>query len=995
MAKLFVSYSRKDSTAARKLIEAFKTQIDQEVWVDWESIPPATDWLEQIFRGIESSDAFIFMISPDSIQSEVCNVEIGRAALNNKRIIPIVLRDVKSKDTNEIIRKLNWTFIRETDDFEEGLAKVKTAIDLDIDWLQEHARLQNKALDWHRKKDPSLFLRGKDLRNAQQMLKTYTSKDPIPTDLQRKYIEHSRTSERNRTFAWIATAIAVIALSLLSYATYTQSVRATANAIEARKQADIADRNADTARRNEREARRAQLEAEAAREEAEAAREEAERQEQIAEAQRSAARAQIYQTRPGELYTSTFLAIDSYLTYASPEAEEVLRANISLLPIPVAQMNLGGNINALEFNRDGSTFVTASEDGSACVWKVEDGTKLFCATGSSHVNDAAFSRTADVLVIGNDEGVVQILDATNGDVQTTFRYGVPIWDVNIRTDGNLLAVARDDGKISIIDLNTRKESYRLQMNGQLVESAFSPNGTWIAAGSNAGSITLWNLTNGKIITGARHRSAILSLEFSPNSRLLVSGAKDNNVFVFDTAIGQEVLRIPNEDWVEDIAFQPNGTWFVTASRDKRIRVWDVATGDERLRMLQDSFVQEVQVSSNGQWIATTGSDKTVRVWNSATGAQIFQIPIADTGSVLAFSNNGHYLVAGDQTGTVNIWDISVMPAADKYLQFNGATGDMQFAPSAEWVAVSDENRVWLLNPAQLSATTTRLEGNALFEMRSTIRELAVSPDSSFIAVSTAANDLLLFNRPSNRPMTIRHTGTGHKLAFSADSAQLITSDAEGKVQAWDTSTGSLLNTFIENGGAINSIAVSPTLIAVGLADKIALINIADGEQLPELVSPGNHQTLIFSADGSLMASGNSTGQINLWKYSGNGFGEPISINREPATSLSFSPKADMLALSTLSHVYLIDTQNGYEVARIPHANTVNAVSFSSDGTMLAAISGRVLQFWKLSDMRWIKSDQIVETACSRLVRNLAEAEWSALFEGEPYKPLCTELSVPD
>jgi len=117
MAKLFVYYSRKDSVAARKLIESFKS-IQQDVWVDWESIPPAVDWLEQIFRGIEEADAFIFLISPDSIVSEVCKVEIGRAALNNKRIIPIVLRDVDPKDTIESIRKLNWNFIRETDNFE-------------------------------------------------------------------------------------------------------------------------------------------------------------------------------------------------------------------------------------------------------------------------------------------------------------------------------------------------------------------------------------------------------------------------------------------------------------------------------------------------------------------------------------------------------------------------------------------------------------------------------------------------------------------------------------------------------------------------------------------------------------------------------------------------------------------------------------------------------------------------------------------------------------
>src|SRR5512143_3383601 len=228
MAKLFVSYSRRDSVAARKLIEAFRS-IDQEVWVDWESIPPAADWLEQIFRGIEEADAFLFLISPDSSASEVCKVEIGHAAKNNKRIIPIVLRDVNPKDTVESISKLNWTFMRESDVFEEGLAKVKTAIELDLDWLEEHRRLQVRALEWHRKKDISLLLRGRDLRNAESMVATATSKDPIPTDLQKTYILYSRKNERNRTVAWTATLFALLIMAFLTYAAVQQSRLARAN----------------------------------------------------------------------------------------------------------------------------------------------------------------------------------------------------------------------------------------------------------------------------------------------------------------------------------------------------------------------------------------------------------------------------------------------------------------------------------------------------------------------------------------------------------------------------------------------------------------------------------------------------------------------------------------------------------------------------------------------------------------------------------------------
>ena len=118
------------------------------------------------------------------------------------------MRDVQPKDTPENIRKLNWTFIRENDNFEEGLAKVKTAIELDLDWLEEHRRLLVRSLEWHRKKDPSLLLRGRDLRNARHMVPTATLQDPFPTELQQSLFNTAQQSERNRIITFFVTGFA-------------------------------------------------------------------------------------------------------------------------------------------------------------------------------------------------------------------------------------------------------------------------------------------------------------------------------------------------------------------------------------------------------------------------------------------------------------------------------------------------------------------------------------------------------------------------------------------------------------------------------------------------------------------------------------------------------------------------------------------------------------------------------------------------------------------
>src|SRR5688572_26259644 len=534
MAKLFVSYSRRDSVAARKLIEAFRS-IDQDVWVDWESIPPAVDWLEQIFRGIEEADAFIFMISPDSIVSEVCKVEINRAAQNNKRIIPIVLRDVQPKDAPENIRKLNWTFIRETDNFEEGLAKVKTAIELDLDWLEEHRRLQVRSLEWHRKKDPSLLLRGRDLRNARHMVATATSKDPIPTDLQTTFIQHSLRSERNRTIAWVTGGLALVIMAVLSVIAVNQSNAANqqkliaetqkdfaeAKSTEAINNAILADQNAMTAQANEQEAKKQEAIAN--------------ENKRIAEAQRSAARAQIYQSRPGELYTSTLLAIDSLHREPSDEAEEILRRNISLLPLPLAGFSQQGRINAIAVSpeKDRNIIVTGSADGTTCAWQIENGEArdLFCTpSGQPSVNALAFNLDGSLLAVGDQSGLVQILDMKeNGTVLYAYQRGetssgaIQLTDIkngaapneetqaSVRSlafqprSGGHLAAAFGDGEIPVFNPTTGKISSPLWTGESANVIGFNRSGNWLVAGTQSGRVVVWDLSSTHNFSPSTHR----------------------------------------------------------------------------------------------------------------------------------------------------------------------------------------------------------------------------------------------------------------------------------------------------------------------------------------------------------------------------------------------------------------------------------------------------------------------------------------------------------
>jgi WD40 repeat protein len=1003
MAKLFVSYSRKDSIPSRIIILALK-EMGHDVWVDWEDIPPASDWLEQIFHGIEGADAFIFMVSPDSIISEVCTQEVKHAAKNNRRIIPVVLRPVTPQDTNEIVRKLNWIFLSEADDFTKGLERVKTAIELDFDWVEEHNRLQSRALEWDRQKDASLLLRGRDLRLAKNSILAAEAKkkDPLPTDLQKIYIRHSNN---NQWRLWVGaglTLVVMLALALLTYTSITQSIRANMQAAEANKQAIEANKQRSLAEVREREAaenarkaRQAQQDAETARAAAENAKAEAENQRNYAAAQRSVARAQIYQVSPDKLYISTLLAIGAWNANPSDEAQEILRENISLLPIPLHQMANAGAINALELNDAGDLFVTAGADGTTCAWQTATGEQVYCVDSNGSVNDVAFIPKKNIVIAGDEAGLVQFINLDTKSVDLSFSFSSAIEDVNVSKDGKFAAVTNDSGKIDIIDL-TKRQKAGTELDGRNTKVAvFSPNEFKLASGSSDGVISIWDLTtNNEPLKTRKHNGDILALAFSPDGKTLVTGGADGAAVATEVKTGKELFRCLNSGQVNDIAFAPNGSWFVTVSNDRSIRVWDSTTGDQIMAVSQNNIVRTVKVSANGQWIATTGDDKTVRVWSALTGTELYEIPLKGRGLALGFSKDGKYLVGGDQNGYVNIWDISGIFAPINSIQFRGNTTSALFSPSGAWAAITEDKRIWLLKPNSMLKTTKLLD-NPYGKSFSVSRKAVFSAGDNRLGVLTAGNEIVLYNVKSNSAKTIRLKHPAQAFVFSPDERQVLVGTTTGELEVWNTVNGQFQTSSTVAGRIVGLIATSKYLI-VATEDQIHILDINTFAEVDQVDPKGTPDLLAISPDGSALAAGNANGQILIWKLANDKFTSPRILNRANVASMSFSPANDRLAVGTVDHIFIYDLANLEEVVRIPVTGTVNSVAYSPDSSTLMSATLKFVQLWDVASLEKARITRagIVQTACNHVAENLSPDQWNVLFENEPYTLLCPDLPAP-
>src|SRR6184192_4102878 len=220
--EVFISYSRKDKEFVRRLDEELKRR-GREAWVDWEGIPPGDTWEKTIYGAIEATNTFIFVLTPDSIGSEVCGKEIAHAAANNKRLVPIVHRDVAADRVPKSLGELNWIFCRDSDDFEEATDTLIRALDTDLKWVRAHTRLLTRAIEWDANgRNNSFVLRGEDLRAAEQWLaQAGAQKERQPTALQTEYIIASRKAEtrRQRTIrTWVSVALVVaIVLAVVAF----------------------------------------------------------------------------------------------------------------------------------------------------------------------------------------------------------------------------------------------------------------------------------------------------------------------------------------------------------------------------------------------------------------------------------------------------------------------------------------------------------------------------------------------------------------------------------------------------------------------------------------------------------------------------------------------------------------------------------------------------------------------------------------------------------
>jgi formylglycine-generating enzyme required for sulfatase activity len=228
--KVFVSYSRKDGNAVGRIVEALEAHDNFQVFRDMEDILPTEEWRGRLESLIAQSDAVIFCLSPSSADSEVCAWEVKTAEALNKRIAPLVIQDVGGRGPGSI-SKLNYLFLTERDDFEDGIHKLVSALDTDIGWIREHTRLEELSRRWMTTgQSKGRLLRDADIEVAEAWVRQRPHTAPNVSDTTLNFIAASRQERSTQARrAWSiraligVLAVGVVGIAALAYAGWFDS----------------------------------------------------------------------------------------------------------------------------------------------------------------------------------------------------------------------------------------------------------------------------------------------------------------------------------------------------------------------------------------------------------------------------------------------------------------------------------------------------------------------------------------------------------------------------------------------------------------------------------------------------------------------------------------------------------------------------------------------------------------------------------------------------
>jgi len=466
---------------------------------------------------------------------------------------------------------------------------------------------------------------------------------------------------------------------------------------------------------------------------------------------------------------------------------------------------------------------------------------------------------------------------------------------------------------------------------------FTPDGNYaIARALQSDSARLWDLN---LARAARTIAVPANEEFvglSANAQYLVTAAQ-NNVNLWRTLDGRRHVTLNVGVSFGDILMSDDGEHLLAKSQndvDTLFEVWSMSTASVAAELTIAGVPALHTIDSTATYLAVADFDRAVRVWNLRTGNLSTQIDLNDQPSQIQLSANGDALgiLLGDNG--VSLWSTK---QSDSPLVEETGLGDwrMAFSPSGTRFIAGN-----------------RSDGMQIFQ---SIDGAPSSPvlDSGFDFLRDKVFDF------SHDEVTLVSVGLNDNARFwsmpvySTSAARTVVNDRDLEQPRSDGEENTTI-TAIAPGGEWVAEGDRSGHVHVHRVDQSMGNVVANTNEISFLGHNDAVLALEFSANGELVASAGADGQIRIWDVD-TGLPRPFYGKTDTVhiDELEFSPSANRLAVLSGQRVWLMNAENGTELADLELGERHADIAFAADDQIyLAADSGRLRSLYSDRTGNW-------------------------------------------
>lgn len=459
------------------------------------------------------------------------------------------------------------------------------------------------------------------------------------------------------------------------------------------------------------------------------------------------------------------------------------------------------------------------------------------------VVDCAFFPDGSTVLSASQDGIIRLWDIASGDevasfgnYTSSFRHGV--FCCSLSRDGSIIASGWADGNVAIWDLKRNKTATILNHSGEVIACALSPDGRRLATVSFDMFLKLWDTETGDIIytmnlpggkvTGAggsntevqwsgfsmgkekipTRRELVnacdkdvlaefyadneavmpLSCSFSPQGTL-ATGFTDGSITLWNARTGERLRTFTGHTgYVMACAFSPCGGKMLSGSSDNTIKLWDIESGREINTFHgHNDIVTSCSFSPDGKWVLSGSDDRTVKLWEASTG-----LPMANfsghTGKVLtcAFSRDGSRILSGSYDKTLKLWDLAVEAGNTPVTGHARAVNDCIYSPDGTRIASCSEDKTVKLWDGMTGTELFTLKGH-----KSPVNTCAFSPYGTFLVSCSKDHRLIMWDTDTGEKLAsfIGHRGDVISCRISPDGSKILSISRDETIRLWDACSG--------------------------------------------------------------------------------------------------------------------------------------------------------------------------------------------------------------